>query len=107
MRKLVVVVTACLLLAGCAASWEGQEVRYRIKSLDTSSPTEFFRLELVGDAPKGALDPQDLARKPVQPSAVSGGAAVGDELLCLVEQKKGSAIGDSHVVTLVKSCEKA
>ncbi|MCP2248544.1 hypothetical protein [Lentzea aerocolonigenes] len=107
MRKLAVVAATCLVLAGCAASWEGQEVRYRIDSLDTSSPTEFFRLELVGDAPKGALDPQDLARKPVQPKAVSGGAAVGDEVLCLVEQKKGSAIEDSNVVTFVKSCKKA
>lgn len=107
MRKFVAVVAACLLLAGCAASWQGEEVRYRIKSLDTSSPTEFFRLELVGDAPKGALDSQDLARKPVQPKQVSGGAAVGDEVLCLVEQKKGSAVGDSNVVTLVKSCKKA
>ncbi|GGU69077.1 hypothetical protein [Lentzea flava] len=107
MRKLTAALLGCLLLTGCAASWQGQEVRYRIKSLDTSSPTEFFRLELAGDAPKGALDPQDLARKPVQPSAVTGGAAVGDEVLCLVEQKKGSAIGDSHVTTLVKSCRKA
>jgi hypothetical protein len=107
MRKLVVVAATCLVLAGCAASWEGQEVRYRIKSLDTSSPTEFYDLELVGAAPKGALDAQDLARKSVQPKRVTGGAAVGDEVLCLVEQKKGSAIEDSNVVTSVKSCKKA
>jgi hypothetical protein len=107
MRKLAVVVIGCLVLAGCAASWQGDEIRYRIKFLDTSSPTEFYDLELVGAAPKGALDAQDLARKSVQPNQVSGGAAVGDEVLCLVEQKKGSAIEDSNVVTFVKSCKKA
>jgi outer membrane murein-binding lipoprotein Lpp len=107
MRKLAAVVVGCLMLAGCAASWQGDEVRYRIKALDNSTPTEYFDLELVGSAPKGALDATDLARKSVRPSEVSGGAAVGDEVLCLVEQKKGSAIGDSHVVSLVKSCKKA
>ncbi|MET9628211.1 hypothetical protein ABZX92_12180 [Lentzea sp. NPDC006480] len=107
MRKLAAVVVGCLVLTGCAASWQGDEVRYRIKAVDNSTPTEYFELELAGGAPKGALDAADLAREFVQPSDVSGGAAVGDEVLCLVEQKKGSAIGDSHVVTSVKSCKKA
>ncbi len=107
MRKLAVVVAGCLLLTGCAASWQGNEVRYRIASIDNSTPTEYFDLELVGDAPKGALDPARMARKSVQPSDVSGGAAVGDEVLCVIEQSKGSAIEDSTVVTKVKGCKKA
>jgi hypothetical protein len=107
MRKFAAVVVGCLVLTGCAASWQGDEVRYRIKALDNSTPTEYFDLELVGSAPKGALDASDLARKSVQPVDVTGGAAVGDEVLCLVEQKKGSAIEDSNVVTSVKSCKKA
>jgi hypothetical protein len=107
MRKFAAVVVGCLMLTGCAASWQGDEVHYRIKAVDNTTPTEYFDLELVGDAPKGALDATDLVRKSVRPSEVSGGAAVGDEVLCLVEQKKGSAIGDSNVVTSVKSCKKA
>jgi TolA-binding protein len=107
MRKIAAVLTGCLLLTGCAASWQGQEVRYRIGSEGANGPTEFYYLELVGDAPKGALDPQDLARKPVQRKDVTGGAAVGDEVLCRVEQEKGSAVGNSNVVTLVTGCKKA
>ena len=107
MRELAAAVVGCLLLTGCAASWQGEEVRYRIKSLDRSSPTEFYDVELVGAAPKGALDAGDLARKSVQPKQVGGGAAVGDEVICVVEQTKGSAFEDSNVVTSVKSCRKA
>lgn len=107
MRKFAAVVVGCLVLTGCAASWQGDEVRYRIKAIDNSTPTEYFELELVGSAPKGALDAADMAREFVQPSDVSGTAGVGDEVLCLIEQKKGSAIGDSNVVTFVKSCKKA
>ena len=107
MRKLAAVAVGCLVLAGCAASWQGDEVRYRISEVDNSTPTEYFQLELVGSAPKGALDAAELTREFVQPSDVSGGAAVGDEVLCLVEQKKGSAIEDSNVVTFVRSCKKA
>lgn len=107
MRRFAAVVAGCLLLTGCAASWQGDEVRYKINAVDNSTPTEYFELDLVGTAPKGALDAGDLARKFVQPGDVTGGAAVGDEVLCVVEQKKGSAIEDSNVVTLVKSCKKA
>jgi hypothetical protein len=107
MRKLVAVAIGCLLLTGCAASWQGDEVRYRIKAVDHSTPTEYFDLEQVGGAPKGALDAADLAHELVQPSDVTGGAAVGDEILCVVAQKKGNAFEDSNVVTTVKSCRKA
>ena len=107
MRKLAAVVAGCLVLTGCAASWQGDEVRYRIKAVDHSTPTEYFELELVGGAPKGALSAADMAREFVQPSDITGGAAVGEEVLCLVVQKKGSAIEDSNVVTSVKGCKKA
>jgi hypothetical protein len=106
MRKITAVLLGCLVLAGCAANWD-QELRYKIASVDNSTPTEFFDLELVGDPPKGALDPADLAKESVMPLQVSGGAAVGDEVLCQVEQEKGNAFGNSNVVTRVKSCKKA
>jgi hypothetical protein len=106
MRKITAVLLGCLVLTGCAANWD-QELRYKIVSVDRSTPSEFFELELVGDAPKGALKPDGLTRRSVMPLQVSGGAAVGDEVLCVVEQKKGSAFEDSNVVTNVKSCKKA
>lgn len=106
MRTVAAALLGCLLLSGCAASWQGDEVRYKIVSIDNSTPTETFKLELVGSAPKGALDPGSLTPRYKMASDI-GGAAVGDEVLCVVEQKKGSAIEDSNVVTLVKSCKKA
>ncbi|MDX8049120.1 hypothetical protein SK571_06990 [Lentzea sp. BCCO 10_0798] len=106
MRKVVVVVLGCLLLAGCAANWQGEEVRYKIVSQESQSSSEFFKLELVGDAPKGALKPEDLKSRSLLTFRAEG-AQVGDELLCVVEQKKGNAFGNSNVVTNLQSCKKA
>ena len=106
MRKIIAALLGCLVLTGCAANWD-QELRYKIVSVDNSTPTEFFELELVGDPPKGALEADGLTKKSVMPFQVSGGAAVGDEVLCLVEQEKGNAFGNSNVVTHMKTCKKA
>jgi hypothetical protein len=107
MRKLAAVLLGCLLLTGCAANWQAQEVRYKIVSLDNSTPTEMVELELVGDAPKGALDSGELSPLFNTANEITGGAGVGDEVLCLVEQEKGNAFGNSNVVTHVKTCRKA
>ncbi|MFI6098619.1 hypothetical protein ACIA8G_23940 [Lentzea sp. NPDC051213] len=107
MRKVAAVVLGCLLLTGCAASWQGEEVRYKIVSLDHSSPTEMFKVELVGDAPKGALDPKALTPRFKTTSEVSGGAAVGDEIVCTARQEKGSAFENSNVRTFLTDCRKA
>jgi hypothetical protein len=106
MRKLIAVLLGCLVLTGCGATWD-QELRYKIVSIDRSTPTEFFHLELVGDAPKGALKPDGLSRQSMQPYEITGGAAVGDEVLCVVEQKKGNAFGNSNVQTHLSGCKKA
>ena len=106
MRKLTAALLGCLLLTGCAASWQG-EARYKIMSVDNSTPTEYFDLELVGEAPNGALDASRMKRKVVRPDDVSGGAAVGDEIVCNVRQSKGSAFEDSNVVTHLDGCKKA
>ncbi|WP_394615016.1 hypothetical protein JNUCC0626_35060 [Lentzea sp. JNUCC 0626] len=106
MRKLATVVLGCLLLTGCAANWQAPEVRYKIVSQEKQSSSEFFNLELVGDAPSGALEPSQLKTKVLSTDRAEG-AQVGDELLCVIEQKKGSAIGDSNVNTRLLSCKKA
>ncbi|MFJ8960481.1 hypothetical protein ACIRG5_13945 [Lentzea sp. NPDC102401] len=105
MRKLAVAVLGCLLLTGCAANWQ-QEVRYKIVSVDNDTPTEYFRLELVGDAPKGALEPEQLKWHFMQTTEIKGGQ-IGDEVLCAVDQEKGNAFGNSNVVTHLKNCKKA
>ncbi|MET9228653.1 hypothetical protein [Lentzea sp. NPDC003310] len=106
MRKLAMVVLGCLLLAGCAANWEDAEVRYKVVSQENKSVTEYFNLELVGEAPKGALEPDQLKRKLVSTDRAEG-AQVGDEVLCQVRQKKGSAFEDSNVSTSLLGCKKA
>jgi hypothetical protein len=106
MRKLAMVVLGCLLLTGCAANWESEEVRYKVVSQEKQSVTEYFNLELVGDAPKGALDPDQLKRKIVSTDRAEG-ARVGDEVLCQIRQKKGSAFEDSNVSTSLLGCRKA
>jgi len=106
MRKLAAALLGCLLLTGCAASWQG-EVRYKILSVDNSTPTEMFKLEMVGSAPKGSLGSDSLSPRFLQPSKVSGGAVVGDEIVCSTRQEKGSAIGDSNVQTYLDECKKA
>lgn len=105
MRKLAAVLLGCLLLTGCAANWQ-QELRYKILSVDNKTPTEYFDLELVGDAPKGSLEPGKLKRQLMQTSLIEG-AEVGEEVLCKVEQEKGNAFGNSNVVTHLTGCRKA
>jgi len=85
MRKLTAVLLGCLLLTGCAASSE-HELRYKISGIDNSSPTEYLKLDLVDDAPKGALDPKALAHQLAYEREISGGAVVGDEVVCTVSR---------------------
>ncbi|ANZ37339.1 hypothetical protein BBK82_16005 [Lentzea guizhouensis] len=107
MRKLAAVLAGCLLLAGCGgSSWEGQ-LRYKIASIDKSTPTEFFQLELVGDAPEGLLWQDGLTPKFLVPGNVSGDAAVGDEVVCTGTQKKGSPFASWEKGTELSGCRKA
>lgn len=106
MRKLAAAVLGSLLLTGCAANWQSEEVRYKVISTKQVSSSEYFDLELVGDAPKGVLEPEQLKRKLVSTSQ-AGGVQVGDEVICAVKQKKGSAFEDSNVSTSLTSCKKA
>ncbi|MET9228652.1 hypothetical protein [Lentzea sp. NPDC003310] len=100
-----VLVAACLVLTGCAASWQ-QELRYKIVSVDNDTPTEYFRLELVGDPPEDALEAEQL-KWHFESTAAIKGAQIGDEVLCSVDQEKGNAFGNSNVVTHLKNCKKA
>ncbi|MET8758137.1 hypothetical protein [Lentzea sp. NPDC004782] len=38
---------------------------------------------------------------------ISGGAVVGDEVICTIKQEKGSAFGNSNVQTHLTGCRKA
>jgi len=101
------VLAGCLLLSGCgASSWEG-ELRYKIASIDNSTPTEFFRLELAGEAPDGLLWQDGLTPKFLVPSNVSGDVVVGDEVVCTGTQKKGSAFASWDKDTVLSGCKKA
>lgn len=106
-RKLTAVVLGCLLLAGCTSSWQGEEVRYKIVSLDESSSIDMFEIELVGNAPKGVLDAHSLSPRFTAVSEVSGGAAVGDEIICTARQESGRAFVNSNVTTRLSECKKA
>lgn len=105
MRKCVVAVLGCLLLTACASSWQGGELRYKIVSVNDS--TEMFKIELVGDVPKGVLDAHSLSPRFTSASEVSGGAAVGDEIVCTAQQESGRAFVNSNVTTRLSGCKKA
>ncbi|GHH36589.1 hypothetical protein [Lentzea cavernae] len=106
MRKLAVVLLSCLALTACGSTWQA-DVRYKIVAVDESnSPTVYFKLEPVDEAPQGTLEPEQLKRQLLQTNLIEGGQ-VGDEVLCAVEQEKGSAFGNSNVVTHLRNCKKA
>jgi len=107
MRKVVAVLAGCLLLSGCgASSWEG-ELRYKVASIDSSTPTEFVDLELVGAAPQGVLWQDGLTPKSQLSSDVSGDVVVGDEVVCTGTQKKGSPFASWDKDTVLSGCKKA
>ncbi|WP_086665558.1 hypothetical protein [Lentzea kentuckyensis] len=106
MRNLTALLLGCLLLTACAASSE-HELRYKISGIDNSSPTEYLKLDLVDGAPKNALDPKALEHQLAYEREISGGAVVGDEVICTITQNKGSAFENSNVKTRLTGCKKA
>ncbi|MET8758138.1 hypothetical protein [Lentzea sp. NPDC004782] len=106
MRKIAAALLGCLLLAGCASSWE-QQLRYKIVSVDNTTPTEFFKLELVGDVPKDVLWQDRVASQLQPPGDISGDPKVGDEVICTATQKQGSPFASWSKDTKLSGCKKA
>ncbi|MGW4207860.1 hypothetical protein ACWEIJ_07710 [Lentzea sp. NPDC004789] len=106
MREISALLVACLLLTACAAS-SGHDLRYKISGIDNSSPTEYLKLDLLDEAPKSALDSKALAHQLAYQREISGGAVVGDEVVCTIKQEKGSAFGNSNLQTHLSGCKKA
>ena len=106
MRRLAAVLTGCLLLTGCSSSWQDQ-LRYKVVEVDNSTPSEMLKLELVGEAPKDALWQDGLTPQFKLPSSISGGAAVGDEVVCTAKQKEGSPFASWNKDTELTGCKKA
>jgi hypothetical protein len=105
-RKLAAVLLGCLVLTGCGSTWQ-DEVRYKVSALDHSTPTEMFKLELAGDAPKGVLEFDSLNQQFVQQFDVGGQIAVGDEIVCTAKQELLGSAQTKSVHTELRGCKKA
>lgn len=106
MRRLAPVLVGCLLLTGCASSWQ-EQLRYKVVEIDNSTPTEMLKLELVGDVPKDVLWQDGLTPQYKVLSNISGGAAVGDEVVCTAKQEEGSPFASWNKDTKLDECKKA
>jgi hypothetical protein len=103
MRKIIPVLAACLVLAGCGLGrWEG-EIRFKVTSINTCydgysdviCATRIY-LDLVGRLPGGAPEPSSFKGAFAEPddfedeSKVRDEVAVGDEIICVgQEQSEG------------------
>ncbi|WP_112262814.1 hypothetical protein [Lentzea terrae] len=112
MRKIVVVLAGCFVLSGCgAADWK-HEVRFKVDKI-YEVPAKYdrkyakLRLELVGEPPDGVLEPDTVSPQVVQRSGIRGEVAVGDEVVCVAQQKTTGYTDTSVIKTELSSCEKA
>ncbi|MFC3892372.1 hypothetical protein ACFOWZ_12895 [Lentzea rhizosphaerae] len=66
MRKIVVVLVGCLVLSGCGAAEWHEKVRFKVDKIYEVAPKydrkyAKLRLELVGEAPDDALEPDTVS----------------------------------------------
>ena len=112
MRKIVVVLAGCLALSSCGADQWKQDVRFKVDKI-YEVPSGYdrkdaqMRLELVGEAPDDALDPDTVSPQMVKRYSIKGEVKVGDEVTCQAEQDTEGYFETSVIKTSLSSCEKA
>lgn len=112
MRKIIAVLAGCLVLSACGAADWREKVRFKVDKI-YEVPAKYdrkdakLRLELVGELPDGVLEPDTVSPQVVQRFEVEGEVVVGDEVVCVAEQKT-SGYADANVIkTDLSWCEKA
>lgn len=112
MRKIAAVLFGCLVVAGCASSWQA-DLKFKVTEIDDyqfsqNSPVEKrLRLELVGSIPDDALSKENWSGFAVSRTEVSGEVGVGDELICTARQEKDGPIQTGTMSTRLSGCKKA
>ncbi|MCP2248545.1 hypothetical protein [Lentzea aerocolonigenes] len=112
MRKIIVALAGCLVLSGCGAAEWREKVRFKVDKIYEVAPKydrkyATLRLELVGEVPDDALEPDTVSPQVVDRFEIRGEVVVGDEVVCAAEQKT-SGYADADVIrTDLLSCEKA
>lgn len=112
MRKIVVVVAGCLAVSGCGASEWKQAVRFKVDKIyevpsGYDRKDDQLRLELLGEVPGDALDPDTVTPQVVKRYSIRGEVRAGDEVTCQAEQKTRGYTETSVIKTGLSSCEKA
>jgi hypothetical protein len=112
MRKITAVLLGCLVVAGCASSWQ-DELKFKVTEVydykfSQNSPVEKrAKLELVGSMPSGALE-KNYDGGTAALSEISGGEVkAGDEVTCTARQEKDGPIQTNSMVTKLSGCKKA
>ena len=113
MRKIVLIVTGCLALTGCAGTWEA-EVRLKVTEIENYQPLpEKYPaevrawLDLVGELPDDAYERQQFSGGIVDVTEIDGDVSVGDEVLCLAKQRTIGAFQTNSISTELFQCRKA
>lgn len=112
MRKITAALLGCLVLAGCASSWQA-ELRFKVTEIydyqfSQNSPVEKrLSLELVDSIPDDALSKENWYGFAVSPTEVSGEVGVGDEVICTARQEKDGPIQTGTMKTRLSGCKKA
>ncbi|WP_086665557.1 hypothetical protein [Lentzea kentuckyensis] len=113
MRKIVLILLGCLVLAGCAGTWEA-EIRLKVTKieendvgLDYLPPDVQVWLDPVGDLPEDAYDRDNFIGKIMEPAEIDGDVKVGDEVTCLAKQRTIGALQTNSIQTELFQCRKA
>lgn len=112
MRKIAAALLGCLVLAGCASSWQ-DDLKFKVTKIEDyqfsqNSPVEKkLSLELVGSIPDDALSKENWYGFAVSQKEVSGDVGVGDEVICTARQEKDGPIQTGTMTTRLSGCKKA
>lgn len=112
MRKIVAVLAGCLVLTGCGADQWKQALRFKVDKIyrvpsGYDRKDDQLRLELLGEVPDDALEPDTVTPQVVKRYSIKGEVRAGDEVTCQAEQKTRGYSETSVTRTDLSSCEKA
>lgn len=104
MRKLLLLLPAFLLVAGCASEWTG-EVRFKVREIGEISSGPRISLDVDGPKPKGLQG--QISAGGASPDQFPADIKPGEIVICQVKQTDDNGFDGGNMKTAVGPCKRA